>query len=228
MSKTRRRRWSSAWSLFWTKVLTTFFRRVIFAVRSLEDPIPNLRSRLAVSITTLSTADLAAYLRFRPEQGLKKIRERLGRGHRCYASWYQGQIIDVTWVAVGRAYFQYLRRDMLLKPQDVYVYDSFTSPAFRGQGLYQAKVAYVMRRCKEQGYSRNVAVYAVENRAVRKMLTRMGVRYVGTYHALKLGSWLTIWRSRDSDASLPRLVKPGSTEPDGCVRVFVDNKNSRQ
>lgn len=212
MSKVRRSQRRGAWNAFWTKVLTKVFRRAIFTVRPLDVPIPPLHSCLPVSITTLSSADLAEYLRFYPLAGLSELQRRLSQGHRCYASWYQGQIVDVTWIAAGRAYIDYLDRDILLHPQDAYLYDSFTSPAFRGRGLYAAKLAYISHRCKEEGYSRTVAVYAMENKAVYKMLARLNTQYVGTYYRLKIGPWQMVWRSGHSDAALPTLVKPASTE----------------
>jgi GNAT superfamily N-acetyltransferase len=188
------------------KVLTTFYRRALLGYRSLDEPIAVLHSRLPVEVGLLTEGDLAVYQNFRPDQDSSEIKERMRQGHRCYVSWHEGRIVDASWLATGRVHIPYLRRDLVLEPGDVYVYDSYTAPHYRGRSLYSAKVAFIMRHCKEKGYVRNVAVIAIENKEPLAVTRRLGIKFVGVYHCLRFGPWQRLWRQPWREESLPELL----------------------
>jgi RimJ/RimL family protein N-acetyltransferase len=188
------------------KVLTTFYRRVILVVHLLDDTIPVLRSRLPVVITILTETNINAYHRFRPEQSLQEIQARLARGDRCFACWYENRIIDAGWVATGRVHIPYLRRDLILDPRDIYNYDSYTLPAYRGRGLYMARNAYIARYNWQEGFSRSVAVVAVENKALLAILLKSGLKPIGLYSCMRFGPWQRGWQQPWGEEALPLLV----------------------
>jgi len=169
------------------KILTTFYRRMILFVYPLDKEIPVLRSRLSVNFTILTERDLDAYHRFRPDQSRKEIRTRLDSGDRCFVCWYEDRIVDAGWVATGRVYIPYLRQHLVLGPKDIYNYDAYTLPAYRGLGIYMARNSYVARYNQKEGYSRSIAMVAVENRAPRVILQRSGLRPIGLYSCLRFG-----------------------------------------
>jgi len=176
------------------KILTTFYRRMILFVYPLDKEIPVLRSRLSVNFTILTERDLDAYHRFRPDQIRKEIQTRLDSGDRCFVCWYEDRIVDAGWVATGRVYIPYLRRRLVLDPKDICNYDAYTLPAFRGLGLFMARIWYVARYNQQEGYSRGLALVAVENKAPRVILYKSGVRPIGLYSCLRLGPWQWEWQ----------------------------------
>jgi len=176
------------------KILTTFYRRMILFVYPLDSTIPVLLPRLPVDIAILTERDLDAYNRYRPDQSMKEIRARLARGDRCFACWYDDRIVDAGWVATGRVYIPYLRRRLILGSGDIYNYDAYTLPAYRGLGIFMARISYVGRYNQQEGYSRGLALVAVENKAPRVILYKSGVRPIGLYSCLRLGPWQWEWR----------------------------------
>lgn len=193
-----------------TKVMTTFYRRMVFLVYPLqEDPIPVLSSRLPVEIGTLDEEELEAYLRCRPRQDPATVRARFERGDRCFVCRYEGEIVDVGWTTTRRRiHVPYLRRDLQLAPGDVYCYDAFTRPSMRGHGLHMARNAFTGRHYRDEGCRRGVALVALENRTSWKTLQHAGLTNEGTYACLRLGPWQTHWKRSRNGTALPSLCVP--------------------
>lgn len=193
VERTARKAWQKIMEVLAIKVLTTFYRRMILFVYPLDGTIPVLQSRLSVNITILTERDLEAYHKYRPDRSLKEIRARLTRGDQCFVCWYEDRIVDAGWVATGRVYVPYLRRHLVLTPGDMYNYDAYTLPAFRGLNLFMARNSYVARYNQKERYLRSLALIAVENKASRNTLYRSGVRPIGLYSCLRFGPWQWEW-----------------------------------
>lgn len=195
-------------SIFAMKVVTTFYRRFLFMEYSLQKPVPRLKFRLPVEIEELEIDQLAEYRRFRPRQSTRDIELRVARGDRCFACWHDNKIVDVGWIATGRVYLPFLRSDLLLEKGDVYNYDSYTLPDYRRHGLYMARNAFIAKQNRKEGYTRSVALVAVENRTPHLALLMAGLRPVGTYFCLRLGLWQRTWQRPEAGRTLPPLVAP--------------------
>ncbi len=189
------------------KILTTFYRRMILFVYPLDSTIPVLLPRLPVDIAILIERDLDAYHRFRPDQSMKEIRMRLESGDRCFVCWYEDRIVDAGWVATGRVYIPYLRRRLILGSRDIYNYDAYTLPAYRGLGIFMARNSYVARYNQKEGYSRSIAMVAVENKASKVILHRSGLIPIGLYNCLRLGPWQWEWQQQWGQEALLDLSK---------------------
>ncbi len=201
------RLWQNKMNMIAMRVMTTFYRRMILFVYPLDGSIPVLRSRVSVNTVILTERDLDAYHRFRPDQSVKEIKSRLARGDRCFTYWHEGQIVDAGWVATGRVYIPYLRRYLVLAQGDIYNYDAYTLPAYRGLGMYMARNSYVARYNQKEGYSRSLALVAVENKAPRVILSRSGLRPIGLYSCLRFGPWQLEWQQPWSEDDLLSLSK---------------------
>ena len=192
------------------KVKTTFYRRLFFMSFTLSRPIPSLRSRLPVSVTLMTEHDIPAYCAFRPAQNPEAIGARLTQGHRCYASWHHGEIVDASWCTDKCGPVPYFGSELCVAPGDMFVYDSYTVPSYRGYNLYMAKVTYIFTLCKAEGYARNVAVVAPENRTALTVLRRLGSQVLGQYTCLRVGFWKKIWQEPFSEEPLPQMLAPSS------------------
>ncbi len=188
------------------KVATTFYRRLIVGYVSLDRRMPRLHSQVPGEIRLLTEQDLPHYQQLRPRQPLAEIAGRLASGQRGFATWVDGRIGDVSWLATGRVRISYLRRDLILQPGDGYIYDSYTAPDLRARFLYQATSAHVLRFCQEQGLQRALMLYAPENRAPLAVARRFGVTFAGMYVCRRFGPWQTISERRFGAEPLPRLA----------------------
>jgi GNAT superfamily N-acetyltransferase len=196
-----------AFRILTMKIVTTFYRRVIIIVRSLDDPVPDLEPRLSVMITSLTEKDLPAYNRFRPDQSLTKIQGRFANGDRCFAVWHEGQIVHAAWVTTKRKYESYFRRELILQPGDIFLYDHYTLPSYRSSGLAQARGAHVLRYYQEEGYHRSVGIIAIENKAAFGPGKVFNYRPIGMYSCIRLGPWQWNWQQAWTEEPLPILTK---------------------
>jgi hypothetical protein len=188
------------------KTVTTFYRRMVLVVRPI-DPIPDLQPRLPVILRVLSKEDIPAYRIFQPNQSVKEIDERFERGDCCFAAFHEGRIVTAGWVTTNRIYVPYLRRDLILLPGDIYVYNYYTLPEYRGNNVGVVNGLFIRRYYKKEGYSRSVALIAAENRAGSGLVKSAGYRSVGLYACLRLGFWQWDWQRTWTDEPLPALGK---------------------
>jgi hypothetical protein len=189
------------------KMLTTFYRRAVVVVRPIDDTIPEMNPRLPIVITLLKEEDLPAYFQLRPDQDRNMIKRRLANGDQCFAVRREGLIVHSTWAATEQVYVPYLRRYLILKPEEIFFYDSFTSPAHRNRNLAQARGVYVFQHYLGLGYRRAIAVVALENKAGLGVPKALGYHPIGLYVCLRLGPWQWDWEERWAEEPLPTLTK---------------------
>lgn len=189
------------------KILTTFYRRVIVVARPIDDTTPELNPRLSIAITQLTEEALQAYIQLRPDQDLNVIQMRLTKGDQCFAVWHEGRMVHTGWVATGPIYESYLRRELILQPGDIFLYDHYTRPSHRSGSLAQARDVHVLRHYREEGYHRSIAMVAVENKAAFRPFKAVGYRSIGFFKCLRFGPWQWDWQQRWGEEPLPTLTK---------------------
>ena len=187
------------------KGLTTFYRRVVWVARPVDRAIPEPAVPLPVAVAPLTTEDLDAYRRFRPDQSSDAVRARLARGDVCLATWHASRIVQGIWLSTSRSHLPYLRRDLLLPPGTAYVPDAYTLPAYRGRGLASSAAARRLCSYRERGFRQFVAMVALENRAGLRLVAKTGYRPIGRSTCLRLGPWQRDWHTIRADQSL-RIV----------------------
>jgi len=190
------------------KLLTTFYRRVVVVERSLDTALPALDAGIEVEWRLLAERDLPAYWAFRPRVPERIARERLAGGDRCAVAWRDGRIVHCMWATRERGHSPYLRRDLLLAPDQVYLFDAHTAPAYRGYALALAAHGYLFRHCRAEGARRAVGIVAIENPLGARMVAKAGYARVGLYACLRLGPWQHDWQRAWGDSALPTLAPP--------------------
>ncbi len=162
----------------------------------LDQRIPEVRPRVAVRIAPLNAEDCESYTRFRGEAARVTIRRRLERGHQCFAAWHEGQIVHAGWAATREGWIDYLGCEFPLEAGDVYQFDSYTAPAFRGLGLAAGRVAWMARFFQDAGFRRLLAVVWPENMQAFRPLEKAGYRRCGWLRVVQLGRWRHVTYSR--------------------------------
>jgi RimJ/RimL family protein N-acetyltransferase len=164
----------------------TVYRRVVVMECRLDRSLPEVTPRVAARIGLLTAAEQECYARFRPDQEPTTICRRLEQGHRCFAAWHEGQIVHTGWAATAEAWVEYLGCAFPLEPGDVYQFDSYTAPEFRGLDLATARVAWMARFFRDAGSRRLLAVVWPENTSAFRPLEKAGYRRCGWLRVLRL------------------------------------------
>ena len=150
------------------------YRRVVVLERRLDGELPEVAARLPVRIALLTPADLEALCPLPSGSSRPSIRRRLEQGHQCFIVWHEGEIVHAGWAATRQAWVDYLGCAFPLGPGDVYQYDSFTAPAFRGLDLAGARVAWMARFFRDAKARRLLAVVWPENTTAFRPLEKAG------------------------------------------------------
>lgn len=192
----------------WFKILgETVYNRLLLTERRLDEPIPEVRSALPITIGFLGPGDIDAYLRFRPDAARGEVHRRLDSDHRCVLAWHEGRIVQAGWLMVGGAWIGSVGVEIPLALGDAYTYESYTAPDFRRSDLATVRLAWVMRYLRNAGYSRLLAAVVPENRPGFRTIEKMGYRVVGVAGCVRLGRWRrTFWRfhpARESSVEGP-------------------------
>ena len=190
------------------KVRTTFHRRMVLVERALSPPPPMPELPVRAEIGLMSPREVAsAGTAFRDDLDPSSVSERLARGDSCFAVRVEGEIVHMAWVAVQRATVEYLGRDLMLEPDEIFIFDSFTLPEYRGMKIAQARGAHVAGYYAERGYRRSLGVVAVENSAGLAVPEALGYRRIGIYSTLGLGRWCRAWSEALPGERIPPLVR---------------------
>jgi len=175
---------------FWFKLIGELgYRRMLVVAHRLEEPMRELVPRLAVRTDLLAKNDVDAYLAFRPESDRAGLINRLDSGQLCFVAWHEGQIVSACWTAVRPTHIPFLDCDCELADGDAYVYEKFTSEAYRGQHLAHAVRMHQLRYLRNAGYRRMIGAIVPENKRAVLESHRGGSRPVGLMGRIKIGPW---------------------------------------
>ena len=121
---------------FWFKLLGEIgYRRLLLLERSLTQPISELMPELPVRIDMLKENEVRDYLAFRLRPGVR-IMEALQSGQKCLWRVTRAACIGRWIAAAGR--IGYLGCELELAANEAYLFDAFSIPAYRGQGIAPA------------------------------------------------------------------------------------------
>ena len=175
---------------FWFKLLGDVgYRRLLLLERPLQEPIAEVSPRLPVTIDLLKMTEVAEYLKFRVETTSCEVMDQLNAGHWCFVARHEGQIVAVSWAADRCAWIFYLACEIRLLDGEVYVYDSFTRPDFRGQAVSPAIRTEMIRYFRAADYQRMILGTVPENHANLQAVRKVGFRPFGVMGYIKIGPW---------------------------------------
>ncbi len=174
---------------FWFKLLSEIcYRRVILLERSPEETL-EIKPPFGVTISLLKKNEADEYLAFRTEVDPFRIADRLNAENWCFIARHEGQLIASAWAAIHRAWISYLACQITLAQDEVYFYDAFTRPDFRGQSLSPAVRAEMTRYFRAAGYRRIITWVIPENKLGLQVSLNVGSRPFGMMGYIKIGPW---------------------------------------
>lgn len=186
------------------KVRTTVHRRMFLMLRPFDEPIAEPAPSGSFEIREMTEASREAYLSMLPDRR-RVLEARLRAGARCFLALDGARIAHGYWMAARRVRIDYLDRDLVLAPEDVYTYDSYSPSDYRGRGLAQAVGLQVMRLARAEGYRRAWCLPAVENQGGIRPVEAIGYRRAAMFHYLRLGPMRRYWTESWTERALPVL-----------------------
>lgn len=174
----------------WLKLLgETVYRKGVLHELSLQGPLPDLHASVPIIVGLLRESEAMEYVELRVGTPLREVKRRFEAGRLCFVARLQGRLVAVTWAAVDHAWSCFLSCEIPVAADEVYVYDSFTSPELRGKGVSPAIGTHVLRYFHEAGY--RCAIRAVEstNRSSLRAVAKAGYLPYGDIGYVTIGPW---------------------------------------
>jgi len=164
----------------WFKILgETIYRRMDVAeMRLSADSVCPVASQ-GLEIGLLQAADIDEFIAFRACNDRESVVERLAQGQLCVLVRKNGELIHSTWIAGGRVRIDYLDDEIQLSDNTAYVYEAYTCPAWRGQGVTSTRSPALNQYCLDRGYTRRLGVFWPENHAARRVGEKAGYSITG-------------------------------------------------
>lgn len=192
----------------WFKILgETVYRRFLVVEDVLERPLPTLESIPDIEIRPIRENEIGEYVSLRSDQNAGEIANRLSRGHRCWVTRFQGRIVAAFWGVCERAFIEALDREFSLASDEIYTYDAFTDPNYRGLHLPAAGARVRRPIMVAEGFRRCLALLEPENEATVRQSRRAGYNLIGTVGYFGIGRWRRYFvRPTCDDSKIPSLV----------------------
>lgn len=143
----------------------------LFSFNLLEE-IPDVKEDVSAEIRFVSDESLFAKESLTNKNHL--FRDRLKRGDICCCAISSGEIVSYCWIASDKACVGEIGRKIVLKNGEIYLYDAFTKPEFRGNGLFSRILAVTLRYGREKGYQKAFVFALSSNKSSAAAIEKTG------------------------------------------------------
>jgi hypothetical protein len=154
------------------------YRRMLVMECSLAVQPARVDPAEGVEFGPLRAADIAEYLRLRPDSDAAEIEARLARDDECVVARRDGHIVQACWAAQSPVWIDYLHRHFELADDQTMLYDFYALPEVRGRNLFRAHISAMFSHWAGHRRQRILAAFHPENRAWA-LVERVGLRPVG-------------------------------------------------
>jgi len=152
---------------------------LVFIECDLRKPLPERRLVPGIVCREATIKDAALF------EDSDLFLERMRQGQRCFIGIEEatGKLTNYRWVNTSAAYIPELKRYLILKPRETYVYDLNTLPEFRRRGIDGYTRHYTYSYLRDQGYTKVYAYIHGDNQPSLNASTRFlkpaaRVRYI--------------------------------------------------
>jgi hypothetical protein len=163
------------------------YRRVVLVGRRLDEPPPDARSDIDLTVRALTPEEVEDYARFRSDADGPTVLRRLAAGSLVYAAWHEGRIVSAAWVDRDSALLDPIAVRLRLHPLDVYGRDAFTVPDLRGHNIATVRMVGALRALKEAGYESFFGFVLPENHRAFGPSAKAGLDRLGSAGWIGLG-----------------------------------------
>jgi RimJ/RimL family protein N-acetyltransferase len=183
----------------------------------LDEPVPQIAARVAAVFRRLEPAGPLALLTTLDGEAAAEFGRRLASGRRCYAAWVGEELAAYGWVSFDHEYVGELNLRLRLLPDEAYIWDCVTLPAFRRNGLYSALLDQIADQLRREGLRRLWIGADLANLPSQRGIARAGFRHAADLLIERVLAMRLAWVQG----------RPGA--PESLVtearRVFLDNRD---
>ncbi len=201
---------------------------LIFFECDLTQPLPECPPSHGFITREASIADLPLLdVTENPDHCRQAARERLERGDRWFVGIDSetGELANSRWISTSPSYIPEVDRELVLEPNEVYLYDIYTNPRFTSQGV-NAMVRHTLYTYLQQsGIETIYACVPASNQAslrvARNLLKPIGrLLYLKFYgRGIVVGDVYLSFRRRESDSCAIRVLDSRSRSAANSVVV---------
>ena len=166
--------------------------RFVIVARSLLDPFPNWQPKIQLSIRLFEQADLDLIRQIDRPSEARLCENRLAQGHKGLVAFNNGRLTGYAWGSTDTT-TRLERVHPKLYPGDVLFTDSYTSPAFRSQGIQTALTFARLQLFRELEYCRAISYIEVRNSPSLAVWQRkFNGQIIGTIDFKRIGPWYRV------------------------------------
>lgn len=160
---------------------------------NLDETTPIVTPRVAGEFRRLNSDSAPALVSTMGRDASAEILKRFERGCHCYAAFIDDIIAAYSWVSFEDEHIGELNLRVKLLPGEVYVWDCATAPQYRGQGLYSALLAYIIKELRAQSLCRAWIGADLANVASQKGMERAGFHHVADLVIERVVALRQVW-----------------------------------
>jgi GNAT superfamily N-acetyltransferase len=157
---------------------------------------------------------MADLLTYKPVPGasprqefLARARARLGNGHHVYTCVAGGTLLHHGWTAEHQscALLTEVSQEVPLPPRSAVLYDFYTHPGARGQGIYTRSLRHLLHAIGSNGCSDWIFIWVLAgNGASRHVIEQAGFDYYGSAFQRTVLGWVRRWSTCAASAAQAR------------------------
>lgn len=166
--------------------------RFVLVARSLLDPFPDWQPKIQLLIRPFEQDDLDLVRQINRPSEARLCALRLTKGHQGLVGFSDRRLAGYAWGSTDM-HTRLERVHPKLCPGDVLFTDSYTAPAFRGQGIQTALTLARFHLFRELGYYRAISYIEVRNSPSLAVWQRkFNCQTIGTIDFTRIGPWYRV------------------------------------
>ena len=170
------------------------YRRLLLLERPLAQPIPELEPAFPLRIDILNPSEVDDHLAFRPEIARACALDRLRSGQLCFVARHENRIVSACWTTTQPAWVEFLACGIPVAAGEVYLFDAFTLPDFRGQRVAPALCTHQLMHFQRAGLRRAIRATLPENAPALRAHAKCGFVPFALIRRLRIGPWQHVFQ----------------------------------
>jgi len=138
----------------------------------------------------------------------QRIAQRLSNGGYLYIAFHKNEPAGYIFSSISHCRVDEVEQTLHIMPYECYLYDAYTYPRFRGQGIYPALLIHVSRIFQANSYHRALIFTLARNRASIRGIQKAGFIDYGTVEYFRILGH-RFWRYHTNN---------------GCIKSYFDDQ----
>jgi ribosomal protein S18 acetylase RimI-like enzyme len=183
------------------------WQALAFFEREIADDIPEAQPGIPLEARVAAGDDVRSCRPVMESAGVQweRIEARLAQGDVCGLGFSEGRLVHASWVTTRAASIPELRAMLVPRPDEAYVYDSFTLPDVRGRAVQPAVSAEILRWARARGLRRLLFYVRGSSPSALRIVRKMGARRTVVIRCFRPAEGASAWLGPFDRVRGPRL-----------------------